>query len=57
MTTKENIKTIRTRYGCDCCKTKGVATERFDGYLGNTLWICYRCRLKLQNWKGIVKEK
>lgn len=33
----------RERLGCDCCHNVFAATECFEGYCGNILWLCHRC--------------
>ena len=35
------------RYGCDCCKSLEVPTEKFEGYVGGVLWICSLCYQQL----------
>lgn len=36
----------RQRIGCDYCKEDG-ATQKFEGYCGDDLWICSACFNKL----------
>lgn len=36
----------RNRTGCDICK-KDVATECFQGWMGNVLWMCTPCFKKI----------
>ena len=46
-------KLDRRKHGCDSCYRQ-TPTERFDGYRGNTLWICGDCYKIIS--KGIKKK-
>ncbi len=57
MNTKE-----RRKHGCDGCHYKR-ATEKFEGYCGNNIWLCDKCLNKLvknglqeDKWISIEKE-
>ena len=45
----------RRKHGCDGCHCD-VPTERFDGYMNNTLWICGMCQKELIK-NGIPNRK
>ena len=48
----ENKK--RIRYGCDSCKRRNIATEKFIGFCHNELYLCGECRTNLQTWDNKV---
>ncbi len=50
MNTKE-----RRKHGCDGCHYKR-ATEKFEGYCGNNIWLCDKCLNKLVK-NGLQEDK
>ena len=36
----------RREHGCDGCR-KSIPTEKFEGYRGHYLWLCFKCFKKL----------